>query len=102
MSGLEIDHRFEHGCLLDRQSAGLRTFQNLVHILGGAPIDGRHVGTIAHHSAGVDEFSLAANRRKALVIGRFKQPRAITKESGDMPTSKISGRPPVTALSAPR
>src|SRR4030095_2798374 len=65
LGGRQIDDEFELGRLLDRNFAWLRTAQNLVNIVRGAPILVREVCSIGHQTSGFDELPVTEHRRQS-------------------------------------
>src|SRR5262250_1107709 len=61
---LEVDDQLELRRLLDRQVAGLRALENLVHVDGGAPPLVAHTGSIGHQAARLNVLSDSADRRE--------------------------------------
>ena len=63
LRGREVDDELELGRLLDRQVGGLRSTQNLVDIVTGAPEQVREVYSIGHQTSRFDIFAMAVHRR---------------------------------------
>src|SRR6516164_2907721 len=65
LGGREIDDKFESGRLLDRNIAGLRTAQNLVDQLGGAPEQVWEVWSVGHQTARLNKRAGIEDRRQS-------------------------------------
>src|SRR5215475_13023490 len=61
----KIDDKLESGRLLDRNIAGLRTPQNLVDQLGGAPEPIGAVWSVGHETACLNKNVVVPNRRQS-------------------------------------
>src|SRR5262249_22039981 len=61
----QIDGKIELGRLLDRDVGRLRPAQNLVDIVGGAPVQVREVCSIGHQASRFDVVVLAVHRRQS-------------------------------------
>ena len=55
LRGLEVDHQLELGLLFDGEVGGLGAPEDLVHVHGGAPTQGRVVGALGHEPTFVRE-----------------------------------------------
>src|SRR5208283_3366249 len=64
LGGDEIDDEIELGRLLDRDVGGLRSVENLVDKIAGAPEQVREICSIRHQSARFDEFPKTGHRRQ--------------------------------------
>src|SRR5439155_13769313 len=65
LGGRKIDDKLESGRLLDRNIAGLRTAQNLVDQLGGAPELIRDVWAVGHETARLNKRAGIEDRRQS-------------------------------------
>src|ERR671911_168059 len=59
--GFKVDDEFKFGCLLDRQIARFRTFQNFVHVDSRTPKYVVEVSAIGHEAAFIDKLLLEIN-----------------------------------------
>src|SRR5262245_61733930 len=63
LGGLEVDHQLKFRRLLDRQIAGLGTFENFVHVISYAPVVIREVPAVGHEATSLYSFSAEVHRR---------------------------------------
>src|SRR5262245_32657295 len=59
----EVDDKVELGGLLYRQIGGFCTLQQLVHVIGGTPVQVSKVRAIGHQPAGRSVFAKTIHRR---------------------------------------
>src|SRR5262249_15062350 len=64
VGGLEVDHQLKFRRLLDRQIAGLGTFENFVHVITSAPVFIREVPAVGHEATSLYSFSAEVHRRQ--------------------------------------
>src|SRR5215471_21097909 len=79
---LEIDDELELRRLLDRNIAGLGTFQNLVHIHGGAPVQVGNVHAVRHKNAGFYKITLVVHDGELLLYRKFCNLCSLRTEDG--------------------
>ena len=72
--GFQVDHQLELRRLLDRQIAGFRALEDLVHVCGGTPEQVGTVWPIGHKTASVHEFRPIEYRRQAALYRKARDP----------------------------
>src|SRR5215471_1382461 len=77
---LEIDDELELRRLLDRNIAGLGTFQNLVHIHGGAPVQVGNVHSVKHKPPDFHKIVLVVHDREPVLYRKFHNLRSLRTE----------------------
>src|SRR5215467_15585368 len=70
LGGRDVDDELECGRLLDRDIAGLRAVENLVHKLGCATEHIGEVWSVGHETASLDEIAGTEHRRQPRVERR--------------------------------
>src|SRR5262249_53383851 len=71
LGSLEVDDQLELRGLLDGQVARLGTFQNLVHIRGGAPVQVGNVHAVRHKPPSLYKIALVVHDGKPLLYRKF-------------------------------
>src|SRR5262245_31289894 len=79
---LEIDDELELRRLLDRNIARLGTFQNLVHIRGGAPVQVGNVHAVRHEPPSFYKIALVVHDGEPLLYRKFYNPCSLRTEDG--------------------
>ena len=67
LRGFEIDHQFKFLGLLYGQIRRFGTFQNLVYVIGDAPVAVRDVRAVLHQPTVFNIFLSAVHRRQAVL-----------------------------------
>src|SRR5690349_6585942 len=77
LGGLEVDDHLELGWLLNWKIGRLRTPQNLVNVISGAPKQVSNIWPIGDEPAGYHKFPDSMKRRQLLLSGEFSDARSM-------------------------
>src|SRR5262249_54963373 len=92
----EIDDEFKLRCLLYGQISRFDAFQNLVHIVGGCPVQLNEVHPVGHETSFIDKLLLEVNRREAVFAGKLDDPLSFGEITGT--GDRYKRPPPASAL----
>src|SRR5262249_3658312 len=95
LGGLEVDHQLELRRSLDRNIGWLGTFQNLVHIRGGAPAQVGNVRAVKHKPPGFYKIVLVVHDGEPLLYRKFYNLCSLRTEDGAV-EREDSLSPPLT------
>src|SRR2546421_12678845 len=87
--GGEVDNKFELGRLLDRDFGGLRSAQDLVHEVAGAPVQAREVRCIGHETSRYDSFAVGVHCGQSRGEREAMDPNLVG--TGERSTNNIKG-----------
>src|SRR5207342_1070960 len=68
---LQVDHKLKPRRLLHWQVSRFGTFQNLVHVTSGVPIEVSGVRPIGHETAPIDKLVFWVNSRQPVFDGKL-------------------------------
>src|SRR5207247_1276572 len=85
LSGLQIDHQFELGRLLDGQVRRFRSLENLAYVDRGAPIQIRKIRSVGHEAASLDIVPGLEDSRQPMLCREIREASSLKLEYGCWP-----------------
>src|SRR5213594_3627521 len=78
--GLEIDDQLELGWLLDGEVARLRTFQDSIHVVRRAPVDGGKACPVGEEPSGLNKVLVQRDHRQPVLCRQIEDLNPVLRE----------------------
>src|SRR5437870_3182989 len=82
LGSLQVDDQLKFRGLLHGQVGGFGTFEDLVHIGGGTPLEVRCARRIGHEATGLHKWPYLVHGRQVACGREFGEPSTVLKEYG--------------------